>query len=417
MAKLKIGICGWGNVATGLYEQLVNGDEIYADWEICCIGARRDNPKCNPGSTKILRDIFEVVEEDIDVLVELIGGVETAKDLITRALCSGKHVVTANKAVIFEHGEELINLAKKNDVELLFESAVCAGTPAIKMLSNDLTANKISKVTGMLNGTTNFILSNMEEGASYESVLQEAQEKGYAEPDPSLDVNGTDAAHKIGILAALAFNSGLPAKGFYVEGIENIQSQDFTYANEFHLTVKHLAVAKLNDEGIELRSHPVMLSKNSSLAGLKGVRNGIQFDTNLLGEFHVAGSGAGRESTASGLISDIFALSRSNESSPIRYPDFSKKPNLLNFSDLIFKYYVYLEVKDEPGVLALISKIFADQGISFDKVIQKDQADDGNVPVVIFTNPIIENEMQTALKSLENHPVISNSKIIRIEDL
>jgi len=417
MAKLKIGICGWGNVATGLYEQLVNGDEIYADWEICCIGARRDNPKCNPGSTKILRDIFEVVEEDIDVLVELIGGVETAKDLITRALSSGKHVVTANKAVIFEHGEELINLAKKNNVELLFESAVCAGTPAIKMFSNDLTANKISKVAGMLNGTTNFILSNMEEGASYESVLQEAQEKGYAEPDPSLDVNGTDAAHKIGILAALAFNSGLPTPSFYVEGIEDIQSQDFTYANDFHLTVKHLAVAKLNDEGIELRSHPVMLSKDSSLAGLKGVRNGIQFDTNLLGEFHVAGSGAGRESTASGLISDIFALSRSNGSSPMRYPDFSKKPNLLNFDDLVFKYYVYLEVKDEPGVLALISKIFADQSIGFDKVIQKDQLGNGNVPVVIFTDPIVENEMQTALKDLKNNPVILSSKIIRIEDL
>ena len=417
MAKLKIGICGWGNVATGLYEQLVSGDEIYHDWEICCIGARRDNPKCNPGSTKILRDIFEVVEEDIDVLVELIGGVETAKDLITRALNSGKHVVTANKAVIFEHGEELINLAIKNNVELLFESAVCAGTPAIKMLSNDLTANKISKVAGMLNGTTNFILSNMEEGASYESVLQEAQEKGYAEPDPSLDVNGTDAAHKIGILAALAFNSGLPAPGFYVEGIENIQTQDFIYANDFHLTVKHLAVAKLNDEGIELRSHPVMLSKESSLAGLKGVRNGIQFDTDLLGEFHIAGSGAGRESTASGLISDIFALSRSNESSPMHYPDFSKKPILLNFDDLIFKYYVYLEVKDEPGVLALITKIFADQGIGFDKVIQKDQLDNGNVPVVIFTDPIVENDMQTALQDLKNHPVILNSKIIRIENL
>ena len=417
MAKLKIGICGWGNVATGLYEQLVNGDEIYADWEICCIGARRDNPKCNPGSTKILRDIFEVVEEDIDVLVELIGGVETAKDLITRALSSGKHVVTANKAVIFEHGEELINLAKKNNVELLFESAVCAGTPAIKMFSNDLTANKISKVAGMLNGTTNFILSNMEEGASYESVLQEAQEKGYAEPDPSLDVNGTDAAHKIGILAALAFNSGLPTPSFYVEGIEDIQSQDFTYANDFHLTVKHLAVAKLNDEGIELRSHPVMLSKDSSLAGLKGVRNGIQFDTNLLGEFHVAGSGAGRESTASGLISDIFALSKLNGSSPMRYPDFSKKPNLLNFDDLVFKYYVYLEVKDEPGVLALISKIFADQSIGFDKVIQKDQLGNGNVPVVIFTDPIVENEMQTALQDLKNNPVILSSKIIRIEDL
>ena len=417
MTKLKIGICGWGNVATGLYEQLVGGEEIYANWDICCIGARRDNPKCNPGSTKILRDIFKVAEEDIDVLVELIGGVETAKELITLALNSGKHVVTANKAVIFEHGEELINLAKKNNVKLLFESAVCAGTPAIKMLSNDLIANKISKVAGMLNGTTNFILSSMEEGASYEAVLKEAQEKGYAEPDPSLDVNGTDAAHKIGILAALIFNSGLPTSNFHIEGIENIQSEDFTYANEFHLTVKHLAVAKLNDHGVELRSHPVMLSKDSSLAGLKGVRNGIQFDTDLLGEFHVAGSGAGRESTASGLISDLYALSNSGESNPMQYPDFSKKPNLVKFEDLIFKYYVYLEVKDEPGVLALISKIFAGQGIGFDKVIQKDQLDNGNVPVVIFTDPILEKEMQIALQDLKNHPVILNSKIIRIEDL
>ena len=417
MAKLKIGICGWGNVATGLYEQLVNGDEIYANWEICCIGARRDNPNCNPGSIKILRDIFKVVEEDIDVLVELIGGVEAAKELITLALNSGKHVVTANKAVIFEHGEELINLAKKNKVKLLFESAVCAGTPSIKLLSNDLTANKISKVAGMLNGTTNFILSNMEEGASYESVLMEAQDKGYAEPDPSLDVNGTDAAHKIGILSALAFNSGLPAANFHIEGIENIQSEDFTYANDFHLTIKHLAVAKLNDDGIELRSHPVMLSKDSSLAGLKGVRNGIQFDTSLLGEFHVAGFGAGRESTASGLISDLYALSNSAESNPMQYPDFSKKPNLVNFEDLIFKYYVYLEVKDEPGVLALISKIFAGQGIGFDKVIQKDQLGNGDVPVVIFTDPVIEKDMQIALQGLKNHPEILNSKIIRIEDL
>jgi homoserine dehydrogenase len=269
----------------------------------------------------------------------------------------------------------------------------------------------------MLNGTTNFILSNMEEGASYESVLKEAQEKGYAEPDPSLDVNGTDAAHKIGILAALAFNSGLPAPDFHIEGIENIQSQDFIYANDFHMTVKHLAVAKVNEKGIELRSHPVMLSKDSSLAGLRGVRNGIQFDTNLLGEFHVAGSGAGKESTASGLISDLFSLAKYSESPPMKYPDFSKKPLLHRFDNLIFKYYVYLEVKDEPGVLALISKIFADHTIGFDKVIQKDQLENSNVPVVIFTDPIIESEMQIALKDLDNHPVILHSKIIRIEEL
>jgi homoserine dehydrogenase len=416
MTKLKIGICGWGNVATGLYEQLICGNELYSEWELVCIGARRDNSRCNPGSTKIVRDIFAVPEEEIDVLVELIGGVETARELILKALNAGKHVVTANKAVIYEHGEELIQAAIKNNVKILFESAVCAGTPVVKMLSNDLGANKISKVAGMLNGTTNFILSNMEEGANYENVLQEAQEKGYAEPDPSLDVNGTDAAHKIGILASLAFNSGLPASTFHIEGIEDITSQDFKYAHEFNLTVKHLAVAQLQDHGIELRSHPVMLSKESSLAGLKGVRNGIQINTDLLGEFQVAGSGAGRESTASGLISDLIALSKNQDIDPMRYPDFSKKPNIIDFNELSFKYYVYLEVKDESGVLALISKIFAEHKISFDKVIQKDQLDNGNVPMVIFTDPVIESEMQIALKDLKSNSVIHNSKIIRIED-
>ncbi|MDB9783480.1 homoserine dehydrogenase [Gammaproteobacteria bacterium] len=416
MTKLKIGICGWGNVATGLYEQLICGDELYSEWELVCIGARRDNPRCNSGNTKIVRDIFAVPDEDIDVLVELIGGVETARELILKALNAGKHVVTANKAVIYEHGEELIEVAITNNVKILFESAVCAGTPVVKMLSNDLGANKISKVAGMLNGTTNFILSNMEEGANYENVLQEAQEKGYAEPDPSLDVNGTDAAHKIGILASLAFNSGLPASTFHIEGIEDITSQDFKYAHEFNLTVKHLAVAQLQDRGIELRSHPVMLSKESSLAGLKGVRNGIQINTDLLGEFQVAGSGAGRESTASGLISDLIALSKNQDIDPMRYPDFSKKPNIIDFNELSFKYYVYLEVKDESGVLALISKIFAEHKISFDKVIQKDQLDNGNVPMVIFTDPVIESEMQIALKDLKSNSVIHNSKIIRIED-
>ena len=417
MANLRIGICGWGNVATGLYEQLVSGNSVYSELELCCIGARRDNPRCNPASTKIIRDIFAVVEEDIDVLVELIGGVDIARELILSALKSGKHVVTANKAVIFEHGEELIEAAKNNNVRLLFESAVCAGTPTIKILSNDLGANKISKVAGMLNGTTNFILSNMEEGARYEDVLQEAKDKGFAEPDPSLDVNGTDAAHKIGILAALLFNSGLPANNFYIEGIEKISPQDFNHADEFNFTIKHLAVTQIQKNGIELRSHPVMLEKESSLAGLKGVRNGIQFDTDLLGEFHVAGSGAGRESTASGLISDLIALLKNNDSEPMKYPNFSNKPSIINFDELKFKYYVYLEVKNESGVLALISKIFADHKISFDKIIQKDQLNSGDVPMVIFTDPVVESEMQIALKDLNTNPVILNSKIIRIEDL
>lgn len=417
MTMLKIGICGWGNVATGLFEQLTANNHTSSQWQITCIGARRDNPRCDPGSVKILRDIFAVPDEEIDVLIELIGGVDTAKALIIKALNAKKHVITANKAVIFEHGEELLKVAKNNDVRLLFESAVCAGTPTIKMLSNDLSANLISKVAGMLNGTTNFILSNMEEGELFETVLAEAKAEGYAEPDPTLDINGTDAAHKIGILAALIFNSGLPATNFHIEGIENISPDDFLYADEFGLTIKHLAVACKNDLGIELRSHPVMIKKESSLAGLKGVRNGIQFDTDLIGSFHVAGSGAGRESTASGLISDLVALSKSSESLPMQYPDFSKKPDVIDFNELSFKYYVYLEVKDQPGVLATISKVFGDHGISLEKVIQKDQLKNGYVPVVIITDNIVEKEMQIVMSDFLDQDVVSEAKIIRIEDL
>ena len=417
MTMLKIGICGWGNVATGLFEQLTANNHISSQWQVTCIGARRDNPRCDPGSVKILRDIFAVPDEEIDVLIELIGGVDTAKALIIKALNAKKHVITANKAVIFEHGEELLKIAKNNDVRLLFESAVCAGTPTIKMLSNDLSANLISKVAGMLNGTTNFILSNMEEGELFETVLAEAKAEGYAEPDPTLDINGTDAAHKIGILAALIFNSGLPATNFHIEGIENISPDDFLYADEFGLTIKHLAVACKNDLGIELRSHPVMIKKESSLAGLKGVRNGIQFDTDLIGSFHVAGSGAGRESTASGLISDLVALSKSSESLPMQYPDFSKKPDVIDFNELSFKYYVYIEVKDQPGVLATISKVFGDHGISLEKVIQKDQLKNGYVPVVIITDNIVEKEMQTVMSDFLDQDVVLEAKIIRIEDL
>lgn len=417
MTMLKIGICGWGNVATGLFEQLTANNHISSQWQVTCIGARRDNPRCDPGSVKILRDIFAVPDEEIDVLIELIGGVDTAKALIIKALNAKKHVITANKAVIFEHGEELLKIAKNNDVRLLFESAVCAGTPTIKMLSNDLSANVISKVAGMLNGTTNFILSNMEEGELFETVLAEAKAEGYAEPDPTLDINGTDAAHKIGILAALIFNSGLPATNFHIEGIENISPDDFLYADEFGLTIKHLAVACKNDLGIELRSHPVMIKKESSLAGLKGVRNGIQFDTDLIGSFHVAGSGAGRESTASGLISDLVALSKSSESLPMQYPDFSKKPDVIDFNELSFKYYVYLEVKDQPGVLATISKVFGDHGISLEKVIQKDQLKNGYVPVVIITDNIVEKEIQIVMSDFLDQDVVSEAKIIRIEDL
>ena len=411
--KLKIGICGWGNVATGLFEQLTKSKN--ESWELVCIGARRDNPNCDPGNITIHRDIFEVINDEIDVLVELIGGTTTAKDLISQALNAGKHVITANKAVIYEHGNELINLAKKNNVHLLFEASVCAGTPVIKMLSNDLGANQVSKISGMLNGTTNYILSNMENGISYDVALDEAKQKGYAEPDPSLDVNGTDAAHKIGILASLALNSNLPASDFYIEGIQNITANDFNYVDEFNLTIKHLAVTKKVGNEIELRSHPVLINKDSSLGGLSGVRNGIQIDTDLLGEFLIAGSGAGKESTASGLISDLLALLKASNSSPMNYPHFNDLPKIKPFENLEFSYYVYLEVQDQAGVLALVSQIFSDNEISIDKIVQKDHLPDSKVPVVVFTDRVKESQMQKALENFSAQSEIHSAKIIRIE--
>ena len=250
MKSLNIGICGWGNVATGMFKALKDNADIIklnsgCTFEVKVIGARRDNPKCNPGDTKVLRDIFEVVDCDVDVIVELIGGVDVARELILKAINNKKHVVTANKAVIYHHGDEIFTAANKNGVKVLFESAVCAGTPIIKLLSEELAANNISKISGMLNGTSNFILSNMEEGSEFKPTLELAQKEGYAEPDPAFDIEGMDAAHKIGILSSIAFGTSLPPEDFYIEGITSIEKSDFTYASEMGYTIKHLAVAKL----------------------------------------------------------------------------------------------------------------------------------------------------------------------------
>ena len=318
MNKIKIGICGWGNLATGLYEALGNNADIIklnsgAEFSIEVIGARRDNPKCDPGETKIVRDIFEVIHHDIDVVVELIGGVEVARNLILEAIKNKKHVITANKAVIYHHGDEIFQLAREYEVKVLFESAVCAGTPIIKLLQEELAANRVSKISGMLNGTSNFILSNMEEGGEFDSTLALAQKEGYAEPDPAFDIEGMDAAHKIGILSSIAYGTSLPPEEFYVEGITKIEKNDFNYANDMGYTIKHLAVAKIKGSNIELRAHPALINLQSHLSNLKGVRNGMEIDTDLIGKIHIAGSGAGQESTASGLISDLVHLSNSSD--------------------------------------------------------------------------------------------------------
>ena len=418
MSTLKIGICGWGNVATGLYKIAQKNTESIKkqgnlDIEIVVIGARRDNPNCKPENVIIERDIFNVVNHDIDVMVELIGGVDVAKDLILKALKKKKHVVTANKAVIYNHGDEIFACAKENGVKVLFESSVCAGTPIIKLLTEELSANKISKISGMLNGTSNFILSNMEDGAEFQSTLELAQKEGYAEPDPSFDIEGMDAAHKIGILSSLALGTPLPPDDFYVQGITNIKKIDFKYADEMGYTIKHLAVAEQNSKEVVLRAHPVLIAKDSYLANLKSVRNGIEVETDLLGTLHLAGSGAGQESTASGIISDLVHLANSSEE--YLKAASNEKVILSEFLNLTFQYYFYIEAEDIPGVMASITSVFADKSVGLETIVQKENLDENFVPIVIITDPFKEQDHSNLIENLEKLDSIKSVRTIRIE--
>ena len=416
MKKINIGICGWGNVATGLYKAINKNHELIkkqANLDICIkfIGARRDNPKCNPKGVEILRDIFDVTHQDIDVVVELIGGEETARELILSALKNKKHVITANKAVIFQHGDELFNIASKNNIKILYESAVCAGTPIIKVLQEELAGNKISKISGMLNGTTNFILSEMEKGADFDPTLAIAQKKGYAEPDPSFDIDGIDAAHKIGILSYIAHGTSLPPQNFYIEGISDITSSDFKNASDLGYVIKHLAVANQINDSIELRAHPALIRKESILASLQGVRNGIEIETDLVGKIHITGSGAGQESTASGLISDIIHLSN-NIAITDNIAQQASSESLKEFNEILFKYYFSMEIEDEKEINQKIISEADNNNIKIEQIISnKDKPSN----IYFITNLVKESEASNLLNQLKAIGSVKNIKRIRIE--
>ena len=265
----------------------------------------------------------------------------------------------------------------------------------------------------MLNGTSNFILSNMEEGMEFEPTLKLAQEKGYAEPDPSFDIEGTDAAHKIGILSSLAFGSSLPPKDFYIEGINGIHKDDFKYAYEMGYTIKHLAIAKsTKNNSIDLRAHPSLVKLDSYLANLKGVRNGIEVETDLLGTLHIAGSGAGQEATASGVISDLIYLSDSKIS---EVSNNNQSSELIDFIDLDFRYYFYIEASDVSGVMASISSIFANKDVSIESISQKENLNDDLVPIIIITDPFKEKDYQVLVDNLLELDSVNKIRSIRIE--
>lgn len=434
MKPVRIGLCGLGTVGAGTFNVLTrNQAEISAragcEISVVHIGARRDNPKCPTGDVRVDRDIFEVAENpDIDILVELIGGTTTAKELVLKAVRNGKHVVTANKALIAEFGNELFAEAKTHGVSIAYEAAVAGGIPIIRALREGLSANKIEWLAGIINGTGNYILTEMrDKGREFDDVLREAQALGYAEADPTFDVNGMDAAHKLVILASLAFGMPLQLDKVFTEGIDSIVPEDVVYAGELGYRIKHLGIARRHPErGIELRVHPTLIPQKRLLANVDGVLNAIVVKGDAVGSTLYYGPGAGAEPTASAVVSDIIDLARNLSAHPENrvpalgfQPDYLEDYNILPIDEVETAYYLRMCAIDKPGVLSRVTQILSEAGISIEALIQK-QPKEGEevVPVILLTNRAMEKHLISAIDKIEALDDIAGKIVhIRVESL
>lgn len=433
MKPVKIGLCGLGTVGGGTFNVIARNQlEINAragcELRIVQVGTRRDNAHCDLSSTPVTRDIFEVARNpDIDILVELIGGTTVAKELVELAISCGKHVVTANKALIAEFGNELFELARAKGVSIAFEAAVAGGIPIIRSLREGLSANRIEWLAGIINGTGNFILTEMrDKGRAFEEVLKEAQALGYAEADPTFDVEGIDAAHKLVILASLAFGMPLQFDKVYTEGISQISNADVTYAGELGYRIKHLGIARRHPQGIELRVHPTLIPERRLIANVDGVSNAVVVKGDAVGPTLYYGPGAGAEPTASAVISDIIDISRTLTALPEnRVPHlgygFDKLTNypILPIGEVSTGYYLRMSAVDKPGVLSKITQILSDAGISIEALIQKQPwQGETEVPVILLTNCVLEKDMNRAIEQIEKLDTIRDNVVkIRVESL
>jgi homoserine dehydrogenase len=431
--SVQVGICGLGTVGAGVFNVLTRNsssinDRANCEINILQVGARRDNPQCNTADVEVVRDIFEVANNpEIDVLVELIGGTTVAYDLVMTALQNGKHVVTANKALIAEHGMEIFTYAASQGLVVAYEAAVAGGIPIIKGLREGLSANQINWVAGIINGTTNFILTEMDtKGRDFNDVLVEAQEKGYAEADPTFDVEGIDAAHKLVILASIAFEMPLTLEGLYTDGITQLEPQDVAYAKELGFALKHLGIARQTDQGVELRVHPTLVPHNSMIAGVNDVANAVMVNADAVGTTLFCGPGAGAEPTASSVIADIVDMART-----LDMPSEAKvnalgcsiskleQRTIVAIEEIETSFYMRFAALDKPGVLSDITKIMADSGISIESIVQKEQpAGEDYVNVIIVTDITQEKRLSTAVKRIESLETVRDSiKFIRVEHL
>jgi len=435
MKPINVGLLGIGTVGGGTWAVLQrNREEIQrrAGREIrIAMVADKDLEKAKRltgGAAKCVADANQVVTDpDIDIVVELIGGYTIAKELALKAIANGKHVVTANKALLAVHGNEIFAAAQKKGVMVAFEGAVAGGVPIIKALREGLTANRIEWIAGIINGTSNFILSEMrDKGLAFDEVLREAQRLGYAEADPTFDVEGVDAAHKLTILSAIAFGVPMQFEKCYREGISKLTQSDIRYAESLGYRIKLLGITKLAAQGIELRVHPTLIPARRLIANVEGVMNAILVKGDAVGPTMYYGAGAGAEPTASAVVADLVDVTRLHTADPEhRVPHLAFQPDrlaataILPMDEVTTAYYLRMRVLDRPGVLADITRILADRSISIDAMIQREPEEgEEQVDIIMLTHQTQEKRVNAAIAAIEALPVVTGKITrIRLEEL
>jgi len=435
LKQLKVGLLGIGTVGGGTYTVLTrNAAEISRRTgvaiQVVQVADRNiEHAKAvTGGQVDITDDAFAVVNNpNVDVVIELIGGYTLSRELVLKAIENGKHVVTANKALLATHGNEIFSAAQKAGVIVAFEAAVAGGIPIIKALREGLGANKIEWVAGIINGTTNFILTEMrEKGLTYQDVIGEAQRLGYAEADPTFDVEGIDAAHKLTIMSAIAFGMPMKFEQAYTEGITKLQQADIQYAEELGYRIKLLGITKRSAAGVELRVHPTLIPEKRLVANVNGAMNAVVVKGDAVGPTLYYGAGAGAEPTASAVVADLMDIARlGNSSVDQRVPYLAFQPNsvvdlpILPISEVNTAFYLRLRASDKPGVLAGVTRILADRNISIDAMLQKEPADnETEADIVILTHDTVEKNMDAGIQQIEAlQAIVGKVTKIRVETL
>lgn len=420
--KIKIGLIGLGTVGSGVFKTL----KAFENTEVVKIAVKNINKPRNIenlDNSILTTDCYEVVNDpEIDIVCELIGGVEPAFSLIKKAIENGKHIVTANKELLAKHGEELFNFAEEHNKVILYEAAIAGGIPLIMPIKTILAGNKINKIEAILNGTTNYILTKMDvQGASYADVLKEAQELGYAETDPTGDVEGFDAAYKITTLATIAFKKRIKLENVYREGITKIRAQDMLAANDLGYKIKLIASAKIDENGnADVRVHPMLISKNSTLAHIDYVTNAVSLSGHPVGSITLSGPGAGEFPTASSVIGDVLAIAaeigKTDYLLPMMRCKHDETANCIDINDTINKYYISITAKNNKGVIGKIGTICAANDISLASIVQRGVDEDNTANITVITELALEKNMRKAAEAFEKDEFINKvNSLIRVQ--